>query len=208
MSTATRRYEPRKTPVQPRAAETRDRILAAAAHVFGEHGYSAGTTNRIAEAAGVSIGSLYQYFPNKDAILVALVRNHVEAGFVAVTGALDELQPGDAIEARLGWFVDLVIAQHQGDPRLHQVLFEEAPRPADLVAELHAEEERLIGVVAALLRADPEVTVADHELAARMLVVGIESYVHRFVAVGDDPKVDLGAFRDELVAMLSAYLTG
>jgi AcrR family transcriptional regulator len=185
-------------------------VITAAAQVLVEQGYEGATTARVAERAGVSVGSLYQYFPNKDAILVALVRSHVEAGFVAVAGALAEAQLTNApIEEQLRWFVDLVIAQHQGDPRLHQVLFEEAPRPTDLVAELHSAEERVVAAVADLLRGDPRVTVANHDLAARMLVVGIESYVHRFVAVGDDhPTIDLTAFRDELVTMLSRYLTG
>jgi len=62
------RFRPRKQPTQDRAAKTRQRILDAAAHVFAEHGYAAGTTNRIAEHAGLSIGSLNQYFPNKDAV--------------------------------------------------------------------------------------------------------------------------------------------
>ena len=71
--------QPRKQGKQQRAVVTRQRILDAAAHVLATHGYAAGTTNRVAEAAGVSIGSLYQYFPNKDAILVELATAHVNS---------------------------------------------------------------------------------------------------------------------------------
>lgn len=74
---------PRKQPRQARAELTRQRILAAAAHVFAEYGYAAGTTNRIAERAQISIGSLYQYYPNKDAILVELLTRHLDAGMAA-----------------------------------------------------------------------------------------------------------------------------
>ena len=59
---------------------TVDAILAAAAQVFARHGYAAATTNRIAERAGVSIGSLYEYFSNKDALLVAILEAHIQEG--------------------------------------------------------------------------------------------------------------------------------
>ena len=55
-----------------------EQILIAAAQVFEAHGYAAGTTNRIAERAGVSVGTLYQYFPSKEAVAVALLEGHIE----------------------------------------------------------------------------------------------------------------------------------
>ena len=76
-SPSTTRSPRRRMPVQSRSMQTVGRILDAAAHLFGERGYRA-TTNQIAEAAGVSIGSLYQYFPDKDALLAALQRRHVD----------------------------------------------------------------------------------------------------------------------------------
>jgi AcrR family transcriptional regulator len=89
MPSADRRLQPRRKPRQVRAELTRDRILTAAAHVFAEHGYAAGTTNRIAERARVSIGSLYQYFPNKDAILAELLVRHIDRGTWAQADQLD-----------------------------------------------------------------------------------------------------------------------
>src|SRR3569833_2023390 len=88
-----RRFQPRKQPRQVRAELTRQRILTAAAHVFAEHGYAAGTTNRIAERARISIGSLYQYFPNKDAILAALLARHLDRGEWTEADEMD-LSPG------------------------------------------------------------------------------------------------------------------
>ena len=64
---------PRKTAHQERAARTVDAILEGAAHILETLGFEGYTTNAIAERAGVSIGSLYQYFPNKDAVTVALI---------------------------------------------------------------------------------------------------------------------------------------
>ncbi len=74
---------PRKPPIQKRSRETVEVILEAATQVFIQMRYSAGTTNRIAERAGVSIGSLYQYFPNKDAIPASLAERHLTESFTA-----------------------------------------------------------------------------------------------------------------------------
>ena len=65
--------------------------MQAAAQVFARHGYAAGTTNRIADRAGVSIGTLYQYFPNKDAILIALIERHIQEGEELLRPLLSDL---------------------------------------------------------------------------------------------------------------------
>jgi AcrR family transcriptional regulator len=199
------RLQPRKDPVQQRAHDTRARILDAAARIFAEHGYAAGTTNRIAAAADLSIGSLYQYFPNKDAILVELVRAHIADSTTQLSALLDAGLP-DGIEHRLRAAVELTIALHAHDHRLHQVLFEEAPWPPDVLDDLRAREEEIVSVVAALLADDPQVTVADPVLAARLAVATIESLVHRLIA-HDPPVVDPATLADELVALLVGYLT-
>src|SRR6266540_4026301 len=73
------RTSPRKQPRQKRSLETVDAILAATAQVLVRHGYEGANTNRIAEAAGVSVGSLYQYFPSKEALVTALIERHMES---------------------------------------------------------------------------------------------------------------------------------
>ncbi|MDB5709042.1 MAG: Transcriptional regulator [Sphingomonas bacterium] len=69
----------RKTPVQPRAHVTIEQIIEAAAQVIEERGLLGYNTNAVAARAGVSIGSLYQYFPGKDAIMLALARRETKA---------------------------------------------------------------------------------------------------------------------------------
>lgn len=123
----TDRFRARKQPRQQRSAQTRRDILDAAARVFSEHGYAAGTTNRIAAAAGVSIGSLYQYFPNKDAILAALTDAHIDAGGTLLAERLRDGLP-ESLADLLRLFVRAAIDNHRDDPALHRVLFEEAPR--------------------------------------------------------------------------------
>ncbi len=201
----TKRLEPRKSPRQIRAQETRQRLLAAAAHVFAEHGYAAGTTNRIAEAAGHSIGSLYQYFPNKDAILAELVTAHAEEGLTLIRRRLAEGPLPETLHDKLTLFVRATVDLHRDQPRLHRVLFEEAPRPPELLVTLHSAERQIVAMAAAVLAEDPSVRVADVAMAARLVVGAIESLVHRFIA--SDTPDDTERFSRELVAMLMRYLT-
>ena len=71
--------EPRKPPHQARAKATVDAILDATARILAEDGFEAVNTNRVAEVAGVSVGSLYQYFPNKGSLVGAVAVRHTEA---------------------------------------------------------------------------------------------------------------------------------
>lgn len=194
---------PRKAPRQARSLETRARILDAAREVFAAHGYAAGTTNRIADAAGVSIGSLYQYFPNKDSILVELVRDHIATGTAATLAVVPErIDPAD-LPVTIRRVVAAMVNVHAGDRRLHQVLFEEAPRPGPLLDELRVLEDDAVDTVAALLAgAYPD--AGDVTMPARMVIVTIESLVHRFVA--SDRELDTERFVDEVTQMVLAYL--
>jgi AcrR family transcriptional regulator len=204
------RLRPRKTPVQARALETRSRILDAAARVFSVRGYAAGTTNRIAAEAGLSIGSLYQYFPNKDAILVTLVRAHVTEGTEAVLAAVEQARhlPAEDLAGRVRAIVDAVVGVHAGDPGLHQVLFEEAPRPPELLDELRALEDVAVRVAADLIAARPPADPThDDEMTARMVVTTIESLVHRLVATRQ-PRVAVDDVRREVTAVVVRYLAG
>src|SRR5688500_6627263 len=93
---------PRRRPRQARAQATVEAIVKATSHVLVEEGYDRASTNRIAHAAGVIIGSLYQYFPSKEALVAALVETHVERMCDALTQSLAMEQPADlAGRARL-----------------------------------------------------------------------------------------------------------
>ena len=210
MPTADGRLRPRKQPVQRRSEETRDRILAAAARVFAARGYAGGTTNHIAAEAGLSVGSLYQYYPNKDALLAELMRAHVAEGTALIARRLAERSAAGApadLATDLRPFVHAAIDNHRADPALHRVLFQEAPRPADVLADLHALEAGAVTAAAELLSAHPQVTAPDPDLAAWFVVATIESLTHRYVGSAARGRLDLDAFGDELVRMLVAYLS-
>lgn len=107
---------PRKSPSQVRSQETVEAVLDAAAHTFSEHGFAAATTNSIAEKAGVSIGSLYQYFPNKLAILEALRERHVKRLWEAIGKACDkshELPWPDALRPTIEAAIEVNRSQHK-----------------------------------------------------------------------------------------------
>jgi AcrR family transcriptional regulator len=200
------RLAPRKRPVQQRSRETVEAILEAARQVFAAQGYAGGTTNRIAQRAGVSIGSFYQYFPNKDAIVVALMERHMTettANYEAVMRQADaaDLEVAEVVRH----FVLSMLASYQQDPAFYRVLFEEAPRPLGI----HAARARIHEAVAQALT--PQIgrlvsTQLRHPaVSAHLLVVVATSSVRHFVLhppLGLRPEV----FADELIAMILAYL--
>ncbi|HEX7134132.1 MAG TPA: TetR/AcrR family transcriptional regulator [Iamia sp.] len=198
---------PRKEPRQRRAHETRARILDAARAVFEEHGYAHGTTNRIAERAGLSVGSLYQYFPNKDAILVELVDVHIEAGTAAVLAALPTADWDEVpLPSIIGPVVRAMVALHADGRELHRVLFEEAPRPPEQLARLRTLERDLTTMLATSLASHPEVTAPDPALAARLTIDAIESLVHR-IATDATSRIPDDTLAAEITCLVVAYLT-
>ncbi len=202
-----KRLEPRKQPLQQRSQTTVEYVLTAAAQVFEEHGYAAGTTNRIAERAGVSIGTLYQYFPNKEALAVALLERHLAEGMRQLREWVGRAvaEPGGLHEA-LRIFVEGMLDLHAEQPRLQHILLEETPLPPRLHEALLTAEEEAARTVAGLLRRYPEVHHKNVARAAYLMVQTVETLTHRFAA---HPEHGLSrrAFATELVTMLGAYLT-
>jgi AcrR family transcriptional regulator len=200
-----RRLEPRKLPKQARSGATVQAILEAAAQVFECHGYAAGTTNRIAERAGVSIGSLYQYFPNKDAILVALVHRHLAEGMAALGPHVERLSDGARFDDVLPDIVHAMVALHALAPGLHRVLFEETRLPPTLRAELDGLEDGLVEVAADALAADPQSRLVDPQLSARIVITAIEGLTHRLV-LRPSPGVVPEAIVHEITEIVRAYI--
>ncbi len=200
--------QPRRKPVQDRALATVEAITEAAAQVFARHGYAAGTTNRIAERAGVSIGTLYQYFPNKDAILVALVERHVREGERIVGSLLVELiecSPPlrEALERALLALLEL----HRHESKLHRVLFEEAPRSPELRKRLEQMFDQVSIGLERYLVDRPEVKVADVRLAAQLVAQTIEAITHGLV-IHPRAGVAPDEYARETATMLERYLVG
>ena len=200
------KLKPRKKPSQARSRATVEAVLAAAAQVFQRQGYAGATTDRIAERAGVSVGSLYQYFPNKDAILVALAERHIDAGFALVRELLAEaLSDVPPLSSVLRRFVLAMIALHEREPELHRVLFEEAPLPPPVRRQIRKRENEFATEVCLLLEAHPEVHTDDPNVTAYVLVNMVDALVHNFILHAPQ---GIGAeeLTDEMVSMLFRHL--
>jgi AcrR family transcriptional regulator len=193
----------RKRPSQARSRATVEVILDAAAQVFEAHGYAAGTTNRIAERAGVSIGSVYEYFPNKDAIVVALAERELERERQEILTVL-EGSGRKGLAALLRQFVETIVGFHARSPALHRILFDEAEHPAEAHACVLRFEESLAHALEGNLR-QRRLAVDDADLAAHLVVQTAESLAHRFVLRGIH-ELDQATFVEEVTRLLARYL--
>lgn len=196
------RLVPRKVPSQERARRTVERILAAAEVVFDEAGYAGATTNEIAREAGISIGSLYQYFPHKDALLVELAHRHVDSMMTAVdtytsTVASDAVD----IDTILNDLVGLLVAQHELD-HLHAIIAHQAPRTRELERELARARERFIDVADQIL-VDRIPGSGVRRIAAAVVVAILDATVHQVILL-ETP----GEHRDRAVELMLASVAG
>src|SRR6187549_2242906 len=125
------RTNPRKQPRQERARATIDALLTATARILVSEGFDKASTNRIAEVAGVSVGSLYQYFPSKEALVAAVIERHQQEVMQVVRGELAEVA-NQPIEQGVRTLVAAAVKAHRVDPKLHRVLAEQIPRVGKL----------------------------------------------------------------------------
>jgi AcrR family transcriptional regulator len=130
MASRAKKHSGRREPKQRRAHQTVDAVLDAVVRVLKREGVSAVTTNRIAEVAGVSIGSVYQYFPDKQAIFVALHRRHIEEVDRAVNSKLIE-HAGSSLDDLMSAIIQAMIDAHVTDSQLYELLLTEVPHRAD-----------------------------------------------------------------------------
>ena len=192
----------RAQPQQARSQETVDRILLAADHEIGERGLAGASTTRIAARAGLSVGALYRFFPDKAAVADALAVRYLEAvtpayaDAVADVSSLDDLDR--ALTALVGRAADLQ-EQHPGYYRLTEEL---APERGDSPA--HAVREHLVNLFASVLR-QAGVTTPGVELRG-VVALCIETVRHT-LARHPAGHAQRGAAIRETEHMLRAYLT-
>lgn len=198
----------RKEPRQDRAKATVDALVLATAHVLADVGYAKASTNRIAKVAGVSVGSLYQYFPNKEALVAALIDRHIDEMMLTFMTRLTELRDAPLDVAVRGVISALVEAHcvNPLDAPVHKALFNELP-PVGLTERIERFEQTAILMVRTYLEARAaDVRPVDKPLAAFLIVHVVQAAVLAVVIREDGPEAD-DAFVDEVAAMVLGYLS-
>jgi AcrR family transcriptional regulator len=201
----TAQLSPRKAPRQSRSQATVTAILDATARILVERGFAQASTNAIAERAGVSVGSLYQYFPNKEALVAALHARHGDQMTAVIQRALTRAMDATLFDALAG-LIEATVEAHRVDADLHRVL-EQQLGGMDLET-MHEEyldvmEDR---IVALLSRHRAEITAPDLKLAAFMLMNASHGLIHAVVL--QRPRgVSLKQATQEIAVMTMAYLT-
>ena len=198
---------PRKKASQERSRATVVALIEATARILVREGFEKASTNRIAQEAGVSIGSLYQYYPSKEALVAAVIDHHNQQRMQMVRDALAEVA-ALPVEKAVRKLVAMAIEAHRIDPKLHRVLSEQIPRTGRLKnVEIFGRET--YALVQAYLEAHRhELRAVDLELAAFVCATSIEALTHAAVVHRSDPLSDHAAATlvDEATRLLVRYL--
>jgi len=199
---------PRKEASQERSRATVDALVDATARILVREGFDKASTNRIAEVAGVSVGSLYQYFPSKEALVAAVIERHQQEILQLVRGELAKVA-NQPIERGIRTLVAMAVKAHRLDPKLHRVLAEQIPRVGKLekVETFNRGNYALFKAYLESHRA--EIRTADLELAAFVCVTSIEALTHTAVLHHDIVSDEAtAALVDEATRLVVGYLTG
>ena len=171
---------PRKKASQDRSRATVDTLIEATARILVKEGFDKASTNRIAEKAGVSVGSLYQYFPGKEALVAAVMERHSQELIQVARGVLAEVATLP-MEQAIRKLVTMAIEAHRIDPKLHRVLAEQLPRTGKLehIEAFNRENYTLFRTYLEAHR--NEFRAVDLGLAAFVCVTSIEALTHTAV---------------------------
>lgn len=178
--------------------------MRATARVLVKVGYDHTSTNKVAVAAGVSVGSLYQYFPSKEALVAALVERHVTQTLGAIRAEAPSLF-AMPVERAVRRFVEMMIDAHRVDPALHRVLCEQLPRVGDLdrIHQVEHEGEALARAFLAAKR--DEIEPEDLDIAAFVVVHTVEALTHAAVLLRPE-LLHRPELVDEVTAVVVRYL--
>jgi AcrR family transcriptional regulator len=192
-----------RRPQQLRARQTVDAVLDGVIRVLKREGFDALNTNRIAEVAGVSIGSVYQYFPDKKAIFAALHQRHIEQIDRLIERQLVE-HAASSLDDLVRALVEAMVDAHTVDPELFELLLTEVPHRADGTRDFAS---RLHGVFLLAISARAHEMRKHRELDKVVFVVTnmVESLSHA-AALRRPPGLSLTDAKEEAVRAVLTYL--
>jgi AcrR family transcriptional regulator len=196
----------RRQPQQERARQKLELILEAAVRILDKEGMDALTTNRVAEVAGISIGTLYQYFSDKRAIVDALARREMQSVTEKVMRSLTG-PPPDVPGGRIRHVIQAVLGAFGGRPRVHRLLLERALAQGAAHSPFGGQAQ---GMVASLLTSSG---IVAHDGRTRTLTAA-EAYVVtrafggvvRDLLASDVDGLDRAAVEDALVRLIGGFL--
>jgi AcrR family transcriptional regulator len=195
----------RREPRQRRAHHTVEAVLDAVIRILKREGFDAVTTNRIAEVAGVSIGSIYQYFPDKRAIFVALHERHIQEIDRLVESTLVE-HASSSLDALIRAMIEAMVDAHASDPELYDLLMNEVPHRTegtrDFAGRLHGAFRLAVTARASELRQH-----RDLDTVVFIVIHMVDALSHAAV-LRRPAKLSLTAAREEAVRAILAYLHG
>ena len=194
--------KPRKLPKQERSQATVSAILIATTRILTEEGYDKFNTNRVAELAGVSVGSLYQYFPNKAALLYALGEHHANEMAQLAQHHLEDLGDRSILEV-LQQIIKAVLAAYAVNPKLYRILHQQVPRSEEMQKLDDARIEQMLHAFLALHRDQ----LRPQNLDITVFIISRTIKALLYDAIADRPNLlKNGELEQELMRMLSSYL--
>ena len=190
----------RKVPAQQRSRATVEAIVEAATRVLGRRGWAKFNTNEVAHVAGASVGSLYQYFPNKLSLVEAIRRRHFDAVIAVLETASNE--PSESAVESL---VEGMIRVHSANPSLHKALLEDAPRFSRASAAEEKFQKKYLVLYSAFVAVHrSRRNRSSNSLVARVLAAAIEGAVHHAATEGLSGSAP---FKREVVSLARSYLS-
>jgi AcrR family transcriptional regulator len=203
MKTRAKRTPVRRKPKQFRARQTVEAVLESAARVLKREGSGAVTTNRIAEVAGVSIGSVYQYFPDKRAIFLALHQRHIEQIDRRIAATLVE-NAASSLEGLIRALVEAMVDAHATDPEFYALLDTQVPHRA---TGTRAFPVRLHGAFRLAVGSRTNELKHDHDLDKIVFVVAhMVDSLSQGAVLRRPSGLSLAAAKEETVCAVLAYL--
>jgi AcrR family transcriptional regulator len=195
--------EPRKSPVQARSAASVDAILEATIQVLLSAGKERLTTTRVASRAGVSVGTLYQYFPNKSALLQAALRHHLDEVTESVERVCRE-QKGNPLRQMATAVITTFLEAKMRDAKSSVALYSVS---SDVDGAKIAERMgvRANKAIVEMLATASERLTRDPQLVASMLQSAMGGVSRRLLESGA-PEKHFDTLLQELIFLMSGYL--